>query len=67
MVDFTKPQPFNVEIGEPEVADTFGHRAMPVPEPLFEPPPVVLIEQDADLYPPIRHGVLPQRTGRFRR
>ena len=66
MVDFTKPQPFNVEIGGSEIADTFGARAMPQPPLLFDPPPVVLIEKDADLYPPVKHGVLPHRPVRFR-
>jgi len=34
-----------------------------VPPPLpYEPPEAVLIERDADLYPPRRHGVLPNRV-----
>lgn len=64
MPDFSTPQPFNCEIGAPEIADETGARAMPVPPVLFEPPAVVHIQADADLYPPQRHGVVGPRTRR---
>lgn len=66
MSDFRGPQPFNVEIGEHEMADD-APRAFPEPAPVPYPvPEVVAIEQDADLYPQRRHGVRPQRVRRFR-
>ena len=64
MTDFRHPQPFNVEIGAPELADETGARVMPVllaPYPIPEP---MLIERDADLYPPVTHGL---RGPRMRR
>lgn len=58
-----QPQPFNVNIGaEREAADEMPRHAF-VPPPIpYDPPDAVLIERDADLYPPRRHGVLPNRV-----
>jgi hypothetical protein len=64
MPDFSHPQPFNCEIGERDASDETGARVMPVPPVLFDPPAVVLIEADADLYPPRRHGVVGPRMKR---
>jgi hypothetical protein len=60
-MDFTAPQPFNVEIGpEPQVTP---HAPMPV---IAGAVPVVaqVITEDRDLYPPPGRGVRPQ--GRIR-
>ena len=35
MIEFSKPQPFNVEIGAPEIADENASRVMPLPPVLF--------------------------------
>ena len=64
--DFSQPQPFNVAIGAPEIADETGARFMPVPPAPYEPPVVVHIQPEADLYPPVRHGVRGPRMRRSR-
>lgn len=64
MIEFSKPQPFNVEIGEPEIADETAFRVMPLPPVLYDPPPVVAMQPDPDLYPRQRHGVLGPRMRR---
>lgn len=55
--DFSKPQPFNVEIGERELADETGGREMPVFAAPYPIPETVLIQPETDLYPPVKHGV----------
>lgn len=63
--DFSKPQPFNVEIGAPELADETGGREMPDFPALYPIPETVLIQPETDLYPPVRHGVQgPRLRGR---
>lgn len=57
MTDFRAPQPFNVAIGEPELADETGGREMPLPPVLFAPPAASLIEPDDELYPPTLFGI----------
>lgn len=55
--DFSKPQPFNVEIGAPELADDTGGRTMPEFPAPYPIPETVLVQSDTDLYPPVKHGV----------
>ena len=64
MTDFARPQPFNVVIGERELADETGPRVMPVLAAPYPIPETVLIEPDAELYPPVRHGVKGPRLRR---
>ena len=61
MVDFSAPQEFNVDLSAPEKADETGARTMPALPRLYDPPPVVAIERDAEIYPPQRHGVVGPR------
>lgn len=62
-MDFTAPQPFNVEIGPASEAQVTPHEAMPVLGPAL---PVVAqeITPEPDLYPVQRYGVVPK--GRVR-
>lgn len=62
--DFSKSQEYNVEIGAPEIADETASRVMPLPPVLYDPPPVVSMQPDPDLYPRQRHGVLGPRMRR---
>lgn len=62
--DFAKPQEYNVEIGAKEIADETASRTMPLPPVLYDPPPVVGMQADPDLYPRQRHGVLGPRMRR---
>ena len=65
-IDFTGPQPFNVEIGsDRDASDETGARFMPVPVVPYQVVAPVLIEADADLYPPVRGGMVGPRI-RFR-
>lgn len=64
MVDFSKPQPFNVDLSAREIADDTGSRTMPAFPPLYDVPVRPLIEQDAEVYPPRLHGVVGPRMKR---
>lgn len=57
MDDFSRPQPFNVEIGAHEIADETAARSMPVPPALYAVPEVVHIHREPNLYPEPKYGM----------
>lgn len=59
MFDPFKPQPYNVAIGDHEIADD-QPRIVTEPPPIpYEIPQTVLLEPDVDIYPRRRYGMMP--------